>query len=53
MRPEETGHGYATEAVQAALRICFDILGLPAGDSELLRRQRRLLPADGTGRHAS
>ena len=26
--PEETGKGYATEAVEAALRICFDDLGL-------------------------
>lgn len=28
LRPEETGNGYATEAVEAALRICFDDLGL-------------------------
>lgn len=28
LRPEETGKGYATEAVQAALRICFEDLGL-------------------------
>ena len=28
LRPEETGKGYATEAVEAALRICFDDLGL-------------------------
>lgn len=28
LRPEETGHGYATEAVEAALRICFDGMGL-------------------------
>ena len=28
LRPEETGQGYATEAVQAALRVCFDDLGL-------------------------
>ena len=28
LRPEETGQGYATEAVEAALRICFDDLGL-------------------------
>lgn len=28
LRPEETGKGYATEAVEATLRICFDELGL-------------------------
>ena len=28
LRPEETGQGYATEAVEAVLRICFDDLGL-------------------------
>ena len=28
LRPEETGQGYATEALEAALRICFDDLGL-------------------------
>ena len=28
LRPEETGKGYATEAVEAALRICFVDLGL-------------------------
>ena len=28
LRPEETGKGYATEAVEAALRICFRDLGL-------------------------
>jgi RimJ/RimL family protein N-acetyltransferase len=28
LRPEETGLGYATEAVQAALQICFEGLGL-------------------------
>lgn len=28
LRPEETGKGYATEAVQAAIRICFEDLGL-------------------------
>ena len=28
LRAEETGKGYATEAVEAALRICFDDLGL-------------------------
>lgn len=28
LRPEDTGQGYATEAVHAALRICFDELGL-------------------------
>ena len=28
LRPEETGKGYATEAVEAALRICFDDLDL-------------------------
>jgi len=28
LRPEETGKGYATEAVEAVLRICFDGLGL-------------------------
>lgn len=28
LRPEETGKGYATEAVEAALRICFEDLGL-------------------------
>ena len=28
LRPEETGHGYATEAVEAALRICFEDLRL-------------------------
>lgn len=28
LRPEETGKGYATEAVEGALRICFDDLGL-------------------------
>lgn len=28
LRPEETGRGYATEAVEALLRICFDDLGL-------------------------
>ena len=28
LRPEETGKGFATEAVEAALRICFDELGL-------------------------
>jgi len=28
LRPEETGKGYATEAVEAALRICFEELGL-------------------------
>ena len=28
LRPEETGRGYATEAVEAALSICFDDLGL-------------------------
>jgi RimJ/RimL family protein N-acetyltransferase len=28
LRPEETGKGYATEAVDAVLRICFDGLGL-------------------------
>ena len=28
LRPEHTGHGYATEAVEALLRICFDELGL-------------------------
>ena len=28
LRPEETGKGYATEAVEAALRVCFDDLGL-------------------------
>jgi RimJ/RimL family protein N-acetyltransferase len=28
LRPEETGHGYATEAVEAAVRICFEDLGL-------------------------
>jgi RimJ/RimL family protein N-acetyltransferase len=28
LRPEETGQGYATEAVEAALRICFEDLGL-------------------------
>jgi len=28
LRPEETGRGYATEAVEAALRICFQDLGL-------------------------
>jgi len=28
LRPEETGKGYATEAVEAVLRICFDDLGL-------------------------
>ena len=26
--PEETGKGYATEAVEAALRICFEHMGL-------------------------
>lgn len=28
LRPEETGKGYATEAVEAALRICFQELAL-------------------------
>ena len=28
LRAEETGKGYATEAVEAVLRICFDDLGL-------------------------
>ena len=28
LRPEETGQGYATEAVEAALRICFEDLEL-------------------------
>jgi RimJ/RimL family protein N-acetyltransferase len=28
LRPEETGKGYATEALEAALRICFEHLGL-------------------------
>lgn len=28
MRPEETGHGYATEAVGAVIGLCFDVLGL-------------------------
>ena len=28
LRPEETGKGYATEAVEAALRICFEDLEL-------------------------
>ena len=28
LRPEDTGQGYATEAVHAALRVCFDELGL-------------------------
>ncbi|SDP58224.1 Protein N-acetyltransferase, RimJ/RimL family [Pedococcus dokdonensis] len=28
LRPEETGHGYATEAVEEVLRICFEDLGL-------------------------
>lgn len=28
LRPEETGKGYATEAVEAVLRICFEELGL-------------------------
>lgn len=28
LRPEDTGRGYATEAVEAAIRICFDVLGL-------------------------
>ena len=28
LRPEETGKGYATEAVEAALSICFEDLGL-------------------------
>jgi RimJ/RimL family protein N-acetyltransferase len=28
LRPEVTGQGYATEAVEAALQICFDDLGL-------------------------
>jgi len=28
LRPEETGHGYATEAVSAVIRLCFDELGL-------------------------
>jgi RimJ/RimL family protein N-acetyltransferase len=28
LRPEETGKGYATEAVEAALRICFEDMGL-------------------------
>ena len=28
LRPDESGKGYATEAVEAALRICFDDLGL-------------------------
>jgi len=28
LRPEETGQGYATEAVEAVLRICFEDLGL-------------------------
>ena len=28
LRPEETGRGYATEAVEAVLRTCFDDLGL-------------------------
>ncbi len=28
LRPEETGKGYATEAVEAALRICFVDMGL-------------------------
>ena len=28
LRPEDTGKGYATEAVEAALRLCFDDLGL-------------------------
>ncbi len=28
LRPEETGKGYATEAVETALRLCFDDLGL-------------------------
>lgn len=28
LRPEDTGHGYATEAVEAALRVCFEDLGL-------------------------
>jgi RimJ/RimL family protein N-acetyltransferase len=28
LRPEETGKGYATEAVEAALRLCFEELGL-------------------------
>lgn|SRR5690242_17877400 len=28
LRPDETGKGYATEAVEAAIRICFEQLGL-------------------------
>ena len=28
LRPEETGRGYATEAVEAALRVCFEDLEL-------------------------
>jgi hypothetical protein len=28
LRPEDTGHGYATEAVEAALQICFEDLRL-------------------------
>lgn len=28
LRPDETGKGYATEAVEAVLRICFEDLGL-------------------------
>ena len=28
LRPDHLGHGYATEAVQEILRVCFDQLGL-------------------------
>ena len=28
LHPDHTGHGYATEAVRALLRLCFDELGL-------------------------
>ena len=50
--PAYAGQGYATEIAAALLRICFEDLGVHRRDGRLLRRQHRLAPGAGEGRHA-
>ena len=50
--PEQAGRGYATEAVAALIRLCFEDLAPTPGHGQLLRRQRGVVAPHGATGHA-
>ena len=52
LHPDHAGHGYATEAVRELLRLMLRRARAAPRHGELLRRQHRLMAADGTSRDA-